>query len=220
MVSVIFIFIFFTIFVINNNDLTPTYPKKEEEKKNFDPTLSRLLSSLISTHPHHAAAAAPPPLFPQHAFFQIFSIVRDDNNSNRSSSRSRSRRRSRSNFCSTSEQFLSQIILGHGYEWHIWCGREWNVGVAECLVSFQFFFSFFRFLWVVVFGERKRGGKGEVVEKGRAESRKDQLTSPPPGPTKPPFMEKEVSHLFPTLSPSPFNITYLPIYLTHKQTKK
>lgn len=167
MVSIIFIFIFFTIFVVNDNDLTPTYPKKEEEKKNFDPTLSRLLSSLISTHPHHAAAAAPPPLFPQHAFFQIFSIVRDDNNSNNSS-----RSRSRSNFCSTSEQFLSQIILGHGHEWHIWCGREWNVGVAECLVSFEFFLFFSVLMGCCFWGEKGRE-KGEVVGKwyGRGELR-------------------------------------------------
>lgn len=167
MVSVIFIFIFFAIFIINNNDLTPTPQKREEEEnKNFDPTLFRLLSSLNSTHPHHAAAPPPPPLFPQHAFFQAFPTVRDDNNSNRSSSRSRSRRRSRSNFCSTSEQFLSQIILGHGYEWHIWCGREWNVGVAECLVSlnFFFFFLFFVFRGCCFWGETGRGrGKVEVV---------------------------------------------------------
>lgn len=133
MVSIIFIFIF--IFIVNNNDLSPTHKEEEKEKKNFDPTLFRLLSSLKSTHLHHAAAPPPlPPLIPQHAFFQAFPVVCDNNNS----SSSRSRSRSRSNFCSTSEQFLSQIILGHGYEWHIWCGREWNVGVAECLVSFEF----------------------------------------------------------------------------------
>lgn len=176
MVSIVFIFIFFTIFIfiVNNNNLTPTQKEdEEEENKNFDPALFRLLSSLKSTHPHDAAAAPPlPPLFPQHAFFQIFSIVRDDNNSNRSSSRSRSRRRSRSNFCSTSEQFLSQIILGHGYEWHIWCGREWNVGVAECLVSFEFFLLVFLFFGGLL-GDRERKrerGKGEVVRKERAES--------------------------------------------------
>lgn len=124
-----------------NNNLTPTPKEKAKKKKNFDPTLFRLLSSLKSTHPHHAAAPPPPPLCPQHAFFQAFPTVRDDNNisNNSNNSRSRSRSRSRSNFCSTSEQFLSQIILGHGYEWHIWCGREWNVGVVECLVSFEFF---------------------------------------------------------------------------------
>lgn len=170
MVSIILIFIFFTIFVINNNDLTPTQPtqkeEKEKEEKNFDPNLFRLLSSHYSTHLHHAAAAAPPPppLFPQHVFFQKFPIVCDNNNSNRSSSSSRSRSRSRSNFCSTSEQFLSQIILGHGYEWHIWCGREWNVGVAECLVSFEIFSFSFSF-WVV-FGETEKGGRGRgsVIE--------------------------------------------------------
>lgn len=151
MVSIIFIFIF--IFIVNNNNITPTQKEEGKEKKNFDPTLFRLLSSLKSTHLHHAAAAAPPlpPLIPQHAFFQNFPIVRD-NNSNNSSSRS--------NFCSTSEQFLSQIILGHGHEWHIWCGREWNVGVAECLVSFEYFlFLFLVFGGVVVFGEREREGE-------------------------------------------------------------
>lgn len=172
MVSFIFIFIFFTIFIfiVNNNNLSPTPKEEEEEKGNFDPTPFRLLSSLNSTHPHHAAAAPPlPPLCPQHAFFQKFPIVCDNNNSNRSSSRSRSRSRSRSNFCSTSEQFLSQIILGHGYEWHIWCGREWNVGVAECLVSFEFFlFLFLFFLGGCCFwGEE---GKEEVIGKGIAKS--------------------------------------------------
>lgn len=184
MVSIIFISIFFTIFIfiVNNNNLTPTQPTQKEEKEkekekeppSFDPTPSRLLSSLNSTHLHHAAAAPPlPPFIPQHAFFQKFSIVCDDNNnSNRSSSRSRSRRRSRSNFCSTSEQFLSQIILGHGHEWHIWCGREWNVGVAECLVSLNFFFSFFFPFGGLLFLGREGGGrgKGEVVRKGRAKS--------------------------------------------------
>lgn len=172
MVSIIFIFIF--IFIVNNNDLTPT-PQKRRKKKNFDPTLSRLLSSLKSTHLHHAAAAPPPPpLFPQHVFFQAFPIVCDNSNSNRSSSRSRSRRRSRSNFCSTSEQFLSQIILGHGYEWHIWCGREWNVGVAECLVSFEYFLFFsscsfsscFLFLGAVVGRQRKGGERGKWYGRG------------------------------------------------------
>lgn len=164
MVSFIFIFIFFIV-IVNNNDLTPTPKKEEKEKKNFDPTLFRLLSSLNSTHLHHAAAAPPlPPLFPQHAFFQIFPIVCDDNNSNRSSSRSRSRRRSRSNFCSTSEQFLSQIILGHGHEWHIWCGREWNVGVAECLVSLNFFFSFL--LLGGLLGDREREGESGSGKEG------------------------------------------------------
>lgn len=196
MVSIIFIFIFFTIFVINNNDLTPTYPKKEEEKKNFDPNPFRLLSSLNSTHPHHAAAAAPlPPLFPQHVFFQNFPTVRDDNNNSKSSSRSRSR----SNFCSTSEQFLSQIILGHGHEWHIWCGREWNVGVAECLVSFEYFLFFFGPYGLLFLERERERGRGKWYGRGELKSRKDQLTSTtPPGPTKPPFTEKEVSHLFPT----------------------
>lgn len=95
MVSIIFIFIFFTIFVIivSNNDLTHTQKEdekeeeKEKEKKNFDPTLSRLLSFLKSTHLHHAAAAPlPPPLIPQHVFFQNFPIVCDDNHSNSNNS--------------------------------------------------------------------------------------------------------------------------------------
>lgn len=174
MVSIVFIFIFFTIFIfiVNNNNLTPTQKEdEEEENKNFDPALFRLLSSLKSTHPHDAAAAPPlPPLFPQHVFFQNFPIVCDNNSNSKSSSRSRSR--SRSNFCSTSEQFLSQIILGHGYEWHIWCGREWNVGVAECLVSFEFFLLVFLFFGGLL-GDRERKrerGKGEVVRKERAES--------------------------------------------------
>lgn len=42
------------------------------------------------------------------------------------------------------------------------------MGVAECLVSIEFFlfFSDFPFLWVVVFGERKGGGKGKWYGRG------------------------------------------------------
>lgn len=100
-------------------------------------------------------------------------------------------------------------------------------GSCRVLGEFELFlFLFFSSLFGLLLGER---GKwyGSGMERGslRAEElERSKLTSPPPGPTKPPFTEKEVSQLFPTLHnpspPSPLNITYPPTYLSHPQEQK
>lgn len=79
----------------------------------------------------------------------------------------------------------------------------WELPSAWWVFNFEFYSSCFLFLGAVVGRQREGGGRGRGSGRKReswelrAVSRKDQLTSTPPGPTKPPFMEKEVSYLFP-----------------------
>lgn len=99
-------------------------------------------------------------------------------------------------------------------------------GSCRVLGEFELFLFFSFLLLGGVVGRQTEKGreKGEVVGKwyGRGELRAEEpkrptnLPSTPPGHTKPPFTEKEVSHLFPNSLPLPAQYN-LPISPTNKK---